>query len=504
MKAIAGIGGLTVSINGDELDAEAAACLGALRIRHALSLPAQCELRFQGVLDPLADKAGGFLGSALRVRAEDGTVFEGEVTAIEYEYSPDGGRELRVRGYDVLHRLRKRQSVEFRENIDTGELARQLAGDLGLSADVAEAGPRWPRLAQWYQTDFDLLAGAAARAGLYFAAWDNTLSLFTLDGVGDAVSLTLGEELLEASFELNADRAWSEVAATGWDPGSGERFEESAGSARSGRSVKVPAGTADLGGEARRFLLNAQAPAAAHVSAGAQGELDRAAANALIVRGVAAGRTDLWPGSKVKLDGIHRSVAGTYVVAEVVHSLDAERGFLSEFSSEVSVAGHGLPMSVVAPGIVARVDDPDKQGRVSVKLPGYQSIETGWMRVLLPAAGADKGFIALPDEGDEVLVLLPNGDPAMGIVLGGLFGKEKVPDTGIAGRRVKRQAWRSPKGHYLEIDDEKDRLSFLHANGSTLRMAKDKFTLKAATDLDISAPGKKIKITASAVDFQNG
>jgi len=499
MKATAGVGELTVRIDGSELDAEAAACVGGLRIRHALSLPAQCELRFQGVSDALADRAGDFLGSSLAVRAEDGTVFEGEITAVEHEYTPDGGRELRVRGYDLLHRLRKRQSVEFRENIAAGELARQLAGDLGLSADISEAGPSWPRLAQWYQTDFDLLSGAAARAGLYFAAWEGTLRLFTLDGVGAAVTLTLGDELLEASFELNADQAWSEVAATGWDPGTGERFEESAESARSGRSVK-----ADLGGEARRILLNAQAPASGHVSAGAQGELDRAVANALIVRGVAAGRSDLWPGSKVTLEGIHKSVAGTYVVAEVVHTLDAERGFVSEFSSEVPATGHALPMSVVAPGVVARVDDPDKQGRVSVKLPGYRSIETGWMRVLLPAAGAEKGFIALPDEGDEVLVLLPNGDPAMGIVLGGLFGKENVPDTGIAGRRVKRQAWRSPKGHYLEIDDEKDRVSFIHANGSTLRMAKDKFTLKSATDLDIAAPGKKIKITASAVDFQNG
>jgi phage baseplate assembly protein V len=212
----------------------------------------------------------------------------------------------------------------------------------------------------------------------------------------------------------------------------------------------------------------------------------------------------LWPGSKVTLEGTHRSLAGTYVIAEVVHSLDAERGFISEFSSEVPASLHALPMTVVAPGVVSRVDDPDKQGRVSVKLPGYKSIETGWMRVMLPAAGPGKGFIALPDEGDEVLVLLPNGDPAVGIVLGGLFGKEKVPDTGIAGKRVKRQAWRSPQGHYVEIDDEKGRITLLHANGSTLRMGKDRFTLRAATDLDISAPGKQIKITASAVDFQNG
>jgi hypothetical protein len=35
-------------------------------------------------------------------------------------------------------------------------------------------------------------------------------------------------------------------------------------------------------------------------------------------------------------------------------------------------------------------------------------------------------------------------------------------------------------------------------------MGKDKFTIKSATDLDIAAPGRKIKITASAVDFEHG
>lgn len=504
MKAIAGVGTLTIEIDGDVLGPDEAACLGALRVRHALSVPAQCELVFQGIGEDLANRGADLMGVSLAVRGEDGAVFEGEITAVEHEYSPDGGRAMRVRGYDVLHRLRKRQSVEFRDNIDAGELCQQFAGDLGLDADVSEAGPRWPRLAQWQQTDFDLLVGVAARAGLYFAAWEGKLRLFTLAGVGSPVSLTLGDELLEASFEVNGDRAWSEVAATGWDPGSGERFEESAGTPRSGRSIDAPASTSDIGGEARRILVNAQVPAASHVSASAQGELDRATANALTVRGVAAGRADLWPGGKVSLVGFHKSVAGTYVVAEVIHTLDAERGFISEFSSEVPGPLHAQPLTVVAPGVVDRVDDPDNQGRVTVKLPGYRSIETGWMRVMLPAAGTSKGFIALPDEGDEVLVLLPNGDPAVGIVLGGMFGKDGVPDTGIVGRRVKRQCWRSPRGHYLEIDDEKDRITLVNANGSTVLMGKDKFTIKSATDLDIAAPGRKIKITASAVDFEHG
>jgi phage protein D/phage baseplate assembly protein gpV len=502
--AAAGLGELTIEIAGSALGAEEAACLGGLRVRQALSVPAQCELAFEGIAESFGDRAPLLAGLTLAVRTEHDTLFSGEITAVEHGYAPDGGREVRLRAYDALHRLRKRQSVEFRNDVDAGELCRQFAPDLGVDADVSEAGPRWPRLAQWHQTDFDLLADTAGRAGLHFAVWDNTLRLFSLAGVGDPVSLRLGDDLLEASFELNGDRAWSEVAATGWDPATGDRFQGSADSGRSGRSAYARVSTTDVGGDPRRMLVNAAVPGSEHVEAAAQGELDRATANALTVRGVAAGNAELRAGCKVSLDGMQKTLAGTYVVTEVTHTMDADRGFVSTFSTEVPAPRRPAAAAVVAPGVVNRVDDPEEQGRVTVKLPGYHNVETGWMRVLLPGAGKSKGFVALPDEGDEVLVLFPEGDPAVGIVLGGLFGKDDVPDTGIAGGRVRRLSWRSPKGHYLEIDDQEERMTIAHANGSTIQIAKDKLSIETVTDLEIKAPGRSIAITAAAVDFKKG
>jgi len=504
MTTIAGVGQLTVEIDGTALEDTEVACLARVRARHALSVPAQCELTFQGIGAEFADRAAGLVGKSLTVRQGSAAAFDGQITAVEHDYGPDAAQTLRVRAYDVLHRLRNRQTVQFRDDIDAGALCRQLAGDLGLSADVSEDGPRWPRLAQWLQTDFELLAGVAARAGLYFAAGGGKLRLFTLEGWGDPMTLTLGDDLLEATFEVNGDRAWTEVVAAGWDLGTGKRFDDTAGSARSGRSLSVPASTADVGGAPRRTLINVAAADSSHVRADAQAELDRATANALTVRGVAAGRPDLLPGAKVTLEGVHAKLSGTYVVSEVVHTLDAERGFVSEFSSAVLPSPTTFTAAVVAQGEVSQVDDPDNQGRVTVRLPGYQKIETGWMRVLLPAAGKDKGFIAVPDEGDEVLVLFPGGDPAAGVVLGGLFGTDNVPDTGITNKRVKRQCWRSPQGHYIEIDDAKDQLTLTHANGSMLRLGKNRLTLTSATDLEITASGKSITITASAVDFRQG
>ena len=504
MKTVESLGSVNIEIAGAALRAEDAVCLAAVSVRQGLSIPAQCELHFRGPDAEFNDRAALFPGLTAKVSFDDQGLFEGEVTAVEHVCTADGAREIHVRAYDPLHRLRKRQPVEIRNDIDAGELCRRFAADVGLAAEVEASGPRWPRLAQWFQTDLDLFTETARRAGLFFAAWDGSLHLFTLEGFGDAVSLTLGDDLLEATVEVNADRAWSEVAATGWDPSTGARFESTAGSPRSGRTAGASVSTTDVGGEARLTLVNASVPASEHVEAEAQGVLDYATANAVTVRGVAFGHPELHPGGKVELTGVHAHGAGTYVIAAVTHALDAERGFLSEFTTEVPRHERAFPMALVAPGVVNRVDDPDGQGRVTVQLPGYSDIETGWLRVMLPGAGATKGFVALPDEGDEVLVLMPEGDPSSGIVLGGLFGTDDVPDTGIVDRRVRRQSWRSPRGHYFEIDDDQKRVTLTNANGTLIRLADDRLTIESVTDVDLTARGKTITITAGAVDFRKG
>ena len=504
MKTLEALGALSVELAGSPLSADDAACLAGLTVQQGLSVPAQCELVFRGTDAEFGDRAAVLAGLSASVSLDGRNVFEGEITAIEHACTADGAREIRIRAYDPLHRLRKRQPVEVRNDIDAGELCRRFAGDLGLSTEIMASGPRWPRLAQWCQTDLDLLTDTARRAGLFFAVHEGSLHLFTLEGFGDAVSLRLGDDLLEAVIEVNADRAWAEVAATGWDPATGARFQSTAGSPRSGRTAGASVSTSDVGGESRRTLVNSPVPASDHVEARAQGALDCATANAVTVRGVAFGHPELHPGGKVDLVGVHAHGAGTYVITTVSHTLDAERGFLSEFSSEVPRHERPASMALVAPGVVDRVDDPDEQGRVTVRLPGYDDIETGWMRVMLPGAGATKGFVALPDEGDEVLVLMPEGDPSSGIVLGGLFGTDGVPDTGIVDRRVRRQSWRSPRGHYMEIDDDLKRLTLMNANGTFIRLADDRLVIESVTDVDLTARGKTITITAGAVDFRKG
>jgi phage baseplate assembly protein gpV len=112
--------------------------------------------------------------------------------------------------------------------------------------------------------------------------------------------------------------------------------------------------------------------------------------------------------------------------------------------------------------------------------------------------------VALPDAGDRVLVLLTHGDPASGVVLGGLYGSDGPFDSGVEDGAVKRFTLRTSAGHIIRLDDEEKTFRIEDPTGSHIEMAQDTVTIHAAVDLRIEAPGKNVKIVAASVDFETG
>jgi phage protein D/phage baseplate assembly protein gpV len=505
MKAAVAVGRLEVELAGTPLSDDEAGRLSAITLRQRLSLPAQLELLFQGVNSELATKAGVMVGLSAAVRGDPdrATLFQGDITAVEVGYGPDGALDLRIRAYDPLHRLRKRQSIRGFSGLDVGDLARQLAGEIGLSVNARDSGHPRAQIIQWRQTDLGILTEAAAAAGLYFVATPDSLELFSLSGSnGSPIELRLGDELFEAGFEINGDDAVDSVAAVGWDPTTGRRFEESATSARSGRTAGARPPLSDLGGDPKRTVANVVARDSDEVQAAAQGKLDRAIASQLVLRGVAAGHAGIRPGASVQVERVVPSFGGEYQVTEAIHTIDAERGYLTSFSTAPPPMPDAQSWTMVAPGIVERVDDPEKQGRVAVSLPTLPTVQTEWMRVLLPGVGERAGLVTLPNTGDEVLVLFPAGDLAGGVVLGGLFAGGDAPDFGVVSDQVQRYSWRTREGQRVELDQARNRLRMIIPNGSAITLGHDRLTIHAATDLEIAAPGRTIVIKAKAVDFQ--
>lgn len=500
MTQIVALPQVLIEVDGSTLDDEEMRELALVRVRQRLAAPAQCELTFHGEVDSTLPSAGSRL--RVGVSGRDAPLFAGQITAVEHVFGPDRDYGLVVRAYDPLHTLRKRQRARGLVQTTVEEIANDLAGELGLSVDAAESGPVWQNVVQHRESDFELLVVLAARCGLYPVVRDDVLHLVTLEGTGDAISLIVGEELLEARVELNGERSARSVSAAGWDPLSAQSHQATAGSARSGRDVEAEVSPTDVGGTGEVALFGEYASDVAHANALAQAELDVRTAGEVTFWGVAEGDPSLRAGTPIQVSGLRDELDGRYVLTEVTHTIDVARGYLSELSSAPPEVRRRMSSATAALAEVTTVDDPDGRGRVRVKFPAYGDVESDWLGTATPGAGSDRGIVALPDVGDHVLVVFPHEDPATGIVVGGLYGTGGPPDPGVAGAAVQRFSLRTAGGQHVALDDENKKLRLEDVTGSSLELAPGRVRLHSAVDLTIEAPGRAILIRAKSVDFE--
>lgn len=506
MSPVAALPRVIVEVDGAPLPPEDAATLASVRVQQGLSVPALCELAFTAPPGPLGSAAAKAAGARLRVavpgRSE--ALFLGEVTAVEHAYGPAGQREVRLRGYDKLHRLRQRQPLRVHVEVTAADLAAELVADIGAAVEADAPGPLWTRLYQHRQSDLELLREVCERCGLFFTLRGDTLHLTTLEGGGTPLPLALGSSLLEARIEFNADPACRSVQVAGWDPQRIEPRQGSAEAPRSGRQVTAVVDPAQVGGTGERTLSGETPASDRQAEALAQAELDRRVAREVVFWGIAEGDPRLRPGARIEVEGVARPLAGTYVVAAATHTIDPTSGFITEISTRPPEPRERARGTVATLAVVTRVDDPDKLGRIRASLPAYGDLETDWMSVLSPGAGAGKGFVSLPDTGDRVLVLFAREDPAQAVVLGGLYGMDGPPDAGVEDGAVRRYTLLTPGGQRMRFDDHRRTIQLEDGAGSSLEMSPDVVRLRAAVDLEIEAPGRRVLIRSDKIDFERG
>ena len=494
-----------MELDGVPLPSDALYTLQSARIQQVLSTPSLCELTF---VSPQHLQSLDGLSVGARLRASIGSVaapvFEGDVTAMEYAYESRRGEILRVRAYDQLHRLRKHQSVRMHVQVTPLDLAKELTTPLGITVVGGPAGPFLRNVMQHEQSDLRLLQEVCARHGLYFFLEGDELRIMTLAGVPHRAKLDLGRNLFEANITVNLDPACGSITASGWDAQKVEVHNAKARQSRIGRVVGIKAIAS--GESPGRMLTDESAQDDGQAESIAQAVLDVRSAQEVILTGVAEGDVGLRPGITVDVAGVSRRVAGSYVLTSVTHTLDSQRGYVVEISTDPPE----LPSSsrsaakLATWGKVTRVDDPERLGRVKVSLPTFNEVETDWLTVLSAGAGAGKGLVVLPGPGDHVLVLFLNRTDSQGVVLGGLYGAGGPPDAGVEDGAVRRYSVTTAGGQKLRFDDVGSLLRFENYQGSFVELAPKKVMIHSNTDFEIDAPGRAIVIRGKTIDFIQG
>lgn len=131
----------------------------------------------------------------------------------------------------------------------------------------------------------------------------------------------------------------------------------------------------------------------------------------------------------------------------------------------------------VCPAVVTNINDPEKLGRVKVKLlnldiPDY---ETDFIRVCTPMSGAEWGMLFFPNVGDEVLVSFAGGDITRGYVIGSLWNKNFKPPVEITEDNTVRTV-QTKYGHKLVFDDTdgKEHIDIVTKNGLIVSLSDEK------------------------------
>ena len=158
---------------------------------------------------------------------------------------------------------------------------------------------------------------------------------------------------------------------------------------------------------------------------------------------------------------------GRYRIVEITHRIEVSGGYANSFK--------GIPASMeyiptedmrmpVAHAMLAEVTDnadPENLGRVQVQFAWQKSRNktTNWIRVRSLDAGSsetvskNRGFVFVPEIGDQVMVDFELGDPCRPYVSGSIFHKNNG-EGGNADNHIKTIVTRS--GHTLEFNDDED------------------------------------------------
>jgi uncharacterized protein involved in type VI secretion and phage assembly len=444
----------TIKINGADLDPVEANAVHEIKVTNFMRLPDVCTLAVgypakkeeQGnpfqPLDESVFKIGADLEVKLGGTDEMTTqsLFLGEIVTIEPDFQA-GAVQLIVRAYDRAHRMMRSRKQRAFVQMSIADIVKKICGEYGLTPKVRASTGRLDYVIQHNETDWDFLWRLATRAGCEFYVVKNREGHFAPPGDGaDQVELEFPQTLRSFRPRMTAVQQVESVNVRGWDHKSKRVISNSqsrptqvteAGIKRSDIKNKFPGAKLEIAGQSLRTSGEAEGIA--------KSQLDRIANLYLAAEGTCAGNPKIRAGVKLKITGVGTNYSGTYRVAKAVHTLRGD--YTTQFSNSVGEhtlvgqvggngAGHKIDSLIV--GIVVNNNDPEKMGRVKVKLPALSDQESFWAPVALPAAGNERGLSMLPVVDEQVIVGFENGDPSYPYVLGSVFNGKDKPGTEMA------------------------------------------------------------------------
>src|SRR5574337_1314710 len=258
-------------------------------------------------------------------------VFSGKLSALELVMDQGRTPEVTCLAEDKLMDLRMTRRFKTYENVSESDLLQQIASQHGLSAVADLAGPTWPLVQQWNQSDLAFLRERARRLAAEVWVDGSQLHLASRDKRnGNQVTLIQRSKLAVGGFDDAEQDAIDEEA--GSEAVSGEAqghthgiqvLERAFAERKSHRVREVPLKDAEATALARAALLGR-------------------ARRFVTACGVADGSTAIKVGTLLRLERVGTPFEGDgYYVTRVRHQFDLTHGYRTHFDAERPWIGSG-------------------------------------------------------------------------------------------------------------------------------------------------------------------
>ena len=431
----------------------------------------------------ISENSKKWLGESIVVKAANTPIFVGVVTNVQLHREGSDFGCIIVSGYSATYRMETAHSCFSWNDRTIGDVVKKLCEQAKVQLELNPAFKETKDfICQYEESDFDFIRRLAHQyqEWMYF---DGTKLIFgkprkladpiRLEYGTTLSSLDIGLQTLARSeqvfsYHSGADREMQRMTpdlAYGHDKLAGEAFRASLGMfSKPARQHALPRISNET--ELVNYMGRKQAAETAETHyITAESQVPTLRVGSVI---------SLYSSFLERVGNLSEESLGNFIIIEITHEVSQGSYYKNRFKAIPATIKAlpspkvRMPLAETQMATVLSNADPDGKGRVRVRM-NWQTdgMQTGWVRVMTPDGGSssdvksNRGFVFIPEVGDQVLLGFRHGDPARPYVMGSLFNGTT---GGGGGQGNNCKSLTSRRGSSLKLDDSKGSVT-LHDKG---------------------------------------
>ena len=430
-----------------------------------------------------------WLGESIVVKAASTPIFVGVVTNVQLHREGSDFGCIIVSGYSATYRLETAHSCFSWNDTTIGNVVKKLCEQAKVQLELNPAFKETKDfICQYEESDFDFIRRLAHQyqEWMYF---DGTKLIFgkprkladpiRLEYGTTLSSLDIGLQTLARSeqvfsYHSGADREMQRMTpdlAYGHDKLAGEAFRASLGMfSKPARQHALPRISNET--ELVNYMGRKQAAETA--------ETHYITAESQVPTLRVGSVVSLYSSFLKRVGNLSEESLGNFIIIEITHEVSQGSYYKNRFKAIPATIKAlpspkvRMPLAETQMATVLSNADPEGKGRVRVRM-NWQTdgMQTSWVRVMTPDGGSssdvksNRGFVFIPEVGDQVLLGFRHGDPARPYVMGSLFNGT-TGNGGGSNNSIKSLKTRS--GISVILNDDNKSLAIKDAGGSSIHL----------------------------------